>query len=43
MPVDKSYERKIILFPGDTLHSVSPFYTSDDYRVTVSGNIIVKE
>ena len=43
MPVDKSYERKIILFPGDTLHSVSPFYTSNDYRVTVSGNIIVKE
>lgn len=43
IPVDKTYERQIILFPGDTLHSVSPFYTSDDYRITVSGNINLEE
>ena len=39
IPVDKTYENKLILFPGNMNHSVSPFYTSDEYRITVSGNI----
>ena len=38
--VDKSYEGKIILFPADLAHAVYPFYTSDDYRITISGNLI---
>lgn len=29
-----------VLFPADMAHSVSPFYTSDDYRISVSGNFI---
>ena len=37
--VDKSYEGKLILFPSYLLHEVSPFYTSDGYRISVSGNI----
>ena len=42
IPVDKTYENKLILFPGNMNHSVSPFYTSDEYRITVSGNIEYK-
>ena len=37
--VDKSFENKIIMFPAVLQHQVYPFYTSDDYRITVSGNI----
>jgi hypothetical protein len=37
--VDKKYEGKLILFPSCLLHEVTPFYTSDDYRISVSGNI----
>jgi len=40
--VDKSFEGKIILFPSKQVHTVFPFYTSNDYRVTVSGNIKLK-
>lgn len=37
--VDKSWEGKIILFPAKLRHQVYPFYTSDDYRISISGNI----
>ena len=37
--VDKSFEGKLILFPSYLLHEVSPFYTSDGYRISVSGNL----
>jgi hypothetical protein len=37
--VDKSFEGKIILFPAEQMHTVFPFYTSNDYRISVSGNI----
>jgi len=39
IPADKTYEGKIILFPSNLGHLVYPFYTSDDYRISVSGNI----
>ena len=39
--VDKSYENKIILFPAKMMHCVYPFYTSDDFRISVSGNIML--
>lgn len=29
-----------VLFPADMSHCVNPFYTSDDYRISVSGNFI---
>jgi len=41
-PVDKSWENKILFFPGKMLHSVQPFFTSKEYRITVSGNIRYK-
>lgn len=39
IPVDKSYEGKIIMFPASLQHCVYPFYTSDDCRISISGNI----
>jgi|TARA_R100001015_G_C4633584_1_gene198749 hypothetical protein len=39
---DKSYEGKICLFPSKLRHSVSPFFSSDDYRISVSGNIMIE-
>jgi hypothetical protein len=38
IPADKKYENTIILFPAGLKHCVYPFYTSDDYRISVSGN-----
>lgn len=39
-PVDKKYEGKMFLFPSHLTHQVYPFYTSDDVRISVSGNIV---
>lgn len=39
IPADKSYEGEIILFPSKLNHGVYPFYSSDHYRVSISGNI----
>ena len=38
--VDKSYEGTIIMFNAKLKHLVYPFHTSDDYRISISGNII---
>jgi len=43
LPVDKTWENTICIFPSEMLHSVYPFYTSDDYRITISGNISLEE
>ena len=37
--VDKSYEGGIYFFNAELMHCVYPFFTSDDYRITVSGNV----
>jgi hypothetical protein len=42
IPVDNSYEGKILMFPNKLLHTVYPFYSSDDYRISISGNISLK-
>ena len=39
LPVDSSWEGQLALFPSMLPHSVSPFYTSDDYRISMSGNL----
>lgn len=41
VPADNSYEGIICLFPSRLGHSVNPFYTSDDYRVGVSGDLVI--
>lgn len=39
LKVDKSWQGKIALFPSSLMHTVYPFYTSDEYRISISGNI----
>lgn len=42
IPADKTYEGRGVIFPSYLTHSVYPFYTSDDYRISVSGNFKIK-
>ena len=37
--LDSTYEKTILIFPSDLQHCVYPFYTSDEYRISVSGNL----
>lgn len=39
---DSSYNRKIAIFPSSLHHCVYPFFTSDNYRITMSGNFVFK-
>tara|TARA_X000000368_G_C22769690_1_gene596600 strand:+ start:76 stop:669 length:594 start_codon:yes stop_codon:yes gene_type:complete len=39
LPVEKGWEGRIIMFPNALLHQVYPFKTSDDYRISISGNL----
>ena len=41
LKICKEVENYICVFPSDLHHLVHPFYTSDDYRVSLSGNIRV--
>ena len=42
LPVDKTWEGMMLMFPSKLHHSVYPFYTSDEKRISVSGNISIK-
>ena len=37
--VDESYLHKMLIFPANYNHLVYPFFTSDEERITISGNI----
>lgn len=39
IPVEKGWEGKLVMFPSLLMHSVTPFRTSDDYRISISGNL----
>jgi hypothetical protein len=39
MHICKSDQKKIFFFPASLNHIVYPFYTSDNYRITISGNV----
>jgi hypothetical protein len=41
-PIDKSMENTVIIFPSKMKHLVYPFFTTDEYRISVSGNIKFK-
>jgi len=38
--IDKSFEGKIMIFPSALPHCVYPFYTSNDTRISMSGNVL---
>tara|TARA_R110001592_G_scaffold46035_1_gene146864 strand:- start:14 stop:664 length:651 start_codon:yes stop_codon:yes gene_type:complete len=40
--IDKSKEGYIAIFPSNLYHTVYPFHSSDEYRITIAGNIIEK-
>ena len=40
--VDKRFENQGIFFPSHLMHGVYPFSSSDDYRISVSGNFKIK-
>ena len=39
LAVDRSWERTLVVFPGEMTHSVTPFYSTDEERIVVSGNV----
>lgn len=40
--IDKSKEGYVAIFPSSLNHAVYPFYSSDEYRITVAGNINIE-
>ena len=42
MQIDKSSEGMMAMFPSSLNHSVNPFYSSNDYRITIAGNIMAQ-
>lgn len=39
---DKTMENTLIIFPAEMRHCVYPFYSSDEYRISVSGNFFAE-
>jgi hypothetical protein len=39
---DNSMENTLLMFPAPLKHAVYPFYTSEDYRITISGNFFLE-
>ena len=39
MFVESGWEATIVMFPAKLLHIVYPFQTSDDYRISIAGNL----
>jgi len=42
LEVEEKDEGTILLFPSQLNHVVYPFYTSDEYRISVSGNVMLR-
>ena len=43
LSIDKTMEGHMVLFPSSLHHVVYPFYTSNDYRITISGNVLLSQ
>ena len=43
LQLDQSCEGKIAMFPAFLNHIVYPFHTSDDYRISISGNLVMSK
>ena len=39
----KAWEGKMLFFPSEMHHEVYPFYECDEQRVTISGNVLLKD
>jgi hypothetical protein len=38
--VSREWQGQVCVFPAEMMHQVNPFYTTDQYRISVSGNLI---
>jgi hypothetical protein len=43
LDIDKTWEGSLIMFPNYLKHQVYPFQTSDEHRISISGNIEIKK
>jgi len=41
LPTDQRMRSHAVIFPSRLRHSVYPFYSTDEYRISVSGNFLV--
>ena len=41
-PVDRTWENKMIIFPAQLPHLVYPFQSSDEFRISLSGNFEIQ-
>ena len=41
--VQETVEGGIVFFPANLTHCVHPFYTSDEFRISISGNVFLEE
>jgi hypothetical protein len=41
LPIDNKWEGQILLFPALLNHQVYPFYSSNDYRISIAGNLFL--
>ena len=39
---DKKWEQSMLIFPSNLNHAVYPFFNTDEYRITMSGNVMFK-
>ena len=39
IPADSTWKKRMLLFPATLMHSVYPFFSTDNYRITISGNL----
>ena len=39
----KAWEGKMLFFPSEMHHEVYPYYECDEQRVTISGNVLLKD
>jgi hypothetical protein len=42
IPIDKNMENNVVFFPSNFFHTVYPFFSSNGYRISVSGNFKLK-
>ena len=42
IPADETMENTLLIFPSKLNHGVYPFYSSDDFRISISGNIVLQ-
>jgi hypothetical protein len=40
IPADNEFEGRMLIFPSTLQHMVYPFYTSNEYRISIAGNLI---